>query len=63
MSISNTHKYVDTDKIEAKGVSAVDVFFEDSSVVTAYLKKHDNRGAGNGKFQEENINQQGKTVR
>lgn len=41
MSISNTHKYVDTDKIEAKGISAVDVFFEDSSVVTAYLKKHD----------------------
>ena len=41
MSMSKVHKYVDTDKIEAKGVNAVDVFFEDSSVVTAYLKKHD----------------------
>lgn len=41
MSISKVHKYIDTDKIEAKSVNAVDVFFEDSSVVTAYLKKHD----------------------
>ena len=33
--------YIDTDKIETKGVNAVDDFFEDSEVVTAYLKKHD----------------------